>query len=126
MITGIRKSEGGIRSCNYKSCTGQDRYYDSFRPIFWYTTTDSKAYDDLFDILHSDCYEVWGFNRTGCVGCPFNSKAEEELEIARQYEPNLYKAAKNIFKDSYEYTRKYKEYIAEYKRQKGKSKNDKR
>ena len=27
------------------------------------------------------------------------------------YEPNLYKAVCNVFKDSYEYTRKYNEYV---------------
>ena len=25
--------------------------------------------------------------RTGCCGCPFNSRFEEDLEIVKQYEP---------------------------------------
>ena len=37
---------------------------------------------------------------------------EEELDILREYEPNLYKAVNVIFGDSYEYTRKYREYVA--------------
>ena len=38
---------------------------------------------------------------------------EKELAACDKYEPNLAKAARNIFKDSYEYTRKYKEFVAE-------------
>ena len=33
-----------------------------------------------------------------------------------QYEPKLAKAAKNIFKDSYEYTRRYRQFVEEMKR----------
>lgn len=39
--------------------------------------------------------------RTGCVGCPFNSKAATELLLIKQYEPKLYKACINVFGDSY-------------------------
>ena len=42
----------------------------------------------------------------------------EDLEKVEQYEPNMYKAVCNIFKDSYEYTKKYKEF-AEDMRKKG-------
>ena len=31
----------------------------------------------------------------------------------KKYEPKLYKAVNNIFKDSYEYTRKYREFCRE-------------
>ena len=48
--------------------------------------------------------------RTGCVGCPFNSRFEDDLAIVREHEPALYKAAINIFGKSYEYTRKYREF----------------
>ena len=34
----------------------------------------------------------------------------EELEIIRKFEPALYTAAQHIFGDSYEYTRKYREF----------------
>ena len=33
---------------------------------------------------------------------------KEELEIVKKYEPKLYKAVTNLFKDSYEYMNKYK------------------
>ena len=41
------------------------------------------------------------------IGCPYNSKCEEELQIMNKYEPLLYKAAQNIFGQSYEYKKKY-------------------
>ena len=83
--------------------------------MFWYKDEDKRAYEQLFGVTHSDCYEVWGLRRTGCVGCPFNRKLEEELAIVKQYEPNLYQAACNVFKDSYQYTRQYRAFVKEMK-----------
>ena len=55
-------------------------------------------------------YTKYGFKRTGCCGCPYGSKCEEELKQLEPYEPMLVKAAKNIFGESYEYKRKYLEF----------------
>ena len=46
--------------------------------------------------------------RTGCAGCPFNSKFDDEKRIIDIYEPKLSKAVSKIFKESYEYTRAYR------------------
>ena len=78
--------------------------------MFWYTDSDKKAYEEFYNIQHSRCYTEYGLKRTGCVGCPYNPKVTEELEIIKKFEPNLYTAAVNIFGDSYEYTRKYREF----------------
>lgn len=48
--------------------------------------------------------------RTGCCGCSISHKAVEDLEKIRPYEPNVVKAAWNIFGDSYRYRQKYNEY----------------
>ena len=48
--------------------------------------------------------------RTGCCGCPISYKAVDDLEKIRPYEPNVVKAAWNIFGESYEYRRKYNQY----------------
>ena len=64
------------------------------------------------------CYTEYGLKRTGCCGCPFGRDFEFELEVLEQYEPNLYKAVCNVFKDSYEYTRKYREFCKEMDRKK--------
>ena len=109
---GVRKAEGGNRSTVYKSCFDNDGSdgYDSYRPIFWYMNPDKTDYESVFHVTHSRCYTEYGLARTGCSGCPFGRKFEDELKIIKEYEPKLYVAANNIFKDSYEYTRKYKEF----------------
>ena len=107
-ISGIRKSEGGVRSTAYKSCFDNQDNYDNYRPIFWFTDGDKLEYRKLFNVNNSKCYTVYGLKRTGCVGCPFSKNYKEELEIVNKYEPKLYKAVSNLFKDSYEYINKYK------------------
>lgn len=120
-IYGVRKSEGGSRATAYKSCFDESPdKYDNYRPLFWYSDSDKKEYEIHFDVVHSACYSEYGLKRTGCIGCPFNRNIDFELEIMEKYEPKLYKAACNIFKDSYEYTRRYREYVAERKRLDGK------
>ena len=114
-VTGVRMAEGGIRAFNYKTCFSEEKDVDAFRPIWWWTDADKSEYEKVMNIKHSACYEVWGFKRTGCVGCPFNRKIKDDLLKVKQYEPNMYKAACNIFKNSYEYTKKYKEFVEDMK-----------
>lgn len=115
-IIGVRQSEGGIRSVAYKNCFSKnDSAADMYRPIFFYKDKDKLVYEKLFDVTHSDCYTVYGMTRTGCAGCPFNRKFEDEMSVIEQYETNLYKAINNIFKESYEYTKKYREFLAQNK-----------
>lgn len=109
-IIGVRKSEGGIRSSSYKSCFSCEDDYDNYRPLFWYLASDKLDYKNYCNILYSDCYEKYGLSRTGCCGCPFGKDFEYELKVAKQFEPNLYKAINVFFKDSYEYTRRYKQF----------------
>lgn len=122
-VIGVRRAEGGARSSAYTSCfdaKNSHHNYDNYRPIFWFENVDKSKYDNLFDIQHSDCYTEWGFKRTGCVGCPFNKHFADELQIVEQHEPMMYKAVCNVFKDSYEYTKMYRQFIAEQKkREKG-------
>lgn len=118
-ITGIRKSEGGVRSANYKTCFSESKSKNcnTYRPIFWYTDGDKRIYEQFYGIQHSRCYTEYGMKRTGCVGCPFNPHITEELEIIKKYEPKLYTAAVNIFGQSYEYTKKYREFAKAMKKQ---------
>ena len=108
-ITGIRKSEGGVRAVAYKSCFDTKDNYDDFRPIFWFSDNDKVEYRKLFNVSNSKCYSVYGLERTGCVGCPFGKDYKKELEVIKKYEPKLYNAVLNLFKESYEYIDKYKE-----------------
>ena len=111
ILVGIRKAEGGVRAGAYKSCFSNEGKYkttNQYRPIFWFSDADRKKYEKLFNVKHSRCYTEYGFKRTGCACCPYGKDFDDELKVLEQYEPNLCKAVKNIFHDSYEYTRKYR------------------
>jgi len=118
IITGERRAEGGMRSvprkdntalCFTETSSGQYR----FRPLYYVTDKDKAWYKERFGIRYSDAYEVYGLTRTGCCGCPISYKAVEDLEKIRPYEPNVVKAAWNIFGKSYEYRAKYNMYKAD-------------
>lgn len=117
IITGERRDEGGMRSVPRKDCTtmcftetsdGQFR----LRPLYYVTDADKAWYKERYGIRYSDAYEVYGLTRTGCCGCPISYKAVDDLEKIRPYEPNVVKAAWNIFGKSYEYRAKYNTYKA--------------
>lgn len=115
IITGERRAEGGMRSVPRKDNTSlcftetSDGKY-RLRPLYYVTDTDKAWYKDYYGIQYSDAYEVYGLTRTGCCGCPISYKAVDDLEKIRPYEPNVVKAAWNIFGKSYEYRMKYNEY----------------
>ncbi|MDE7281516.1 MAG: phosphoadenosine phosphosulfate reductase family protein [Ruminiclostridium sp.] len=112
VITGERFAEGGARaagkgiSCFNEMNDGQFR----LRPLFYVSDADKEWYKNYYEIRYSDAYEVYGLTRTGCCGCPISYKAVEDLEKIRPYEPNVVKAAWNIFGASYEYRAKYNAY----------------
>lgn len=117
IITGERRDEGGMRSvprkdnttlCFTETSSGQYR----LRPLYYVSDEDKAWYKDYYGIRYSDAYEVYGLTRTGCCGCSISYKAVEDLELIRPYEPNVVKAAWNIFGKSYEYRRRYNEYKA--------------
>lgn len=109
-LIGIRKAEGGARQQAYKTCFVDGKNGKQHFPLFWFTNEDKTAYEDKYDVKHSDAYTVYGCNRTGCAGCPFGSKFETELDMLDKYEPKLGTAVKNIFGPAYEYTRAYREF----------------
>ena len=118
VITGERRDEGGMRSvprkgdepmCFTEQANGQYR----FRPLYYVSDADKAWWKEVRGIKYSDAYEVYGLTRTGCCGCPISYKAVEDLQKIGKYEPNLEKAAWNIFGKSYEYRKKYNEYKKE-------------
>ena len=118
VITGERRDEGGMRSvprkdntslCFTETSSGQYR----LRPLYYVSDADKAWYKAYYGLRYSDAYEVYGLTRTGCCGCPISYKAIADLELIRPYEPNLVKAAWNIFGKSYEYRQKYNAYKAE-------------
>ena len=115
IITGERAQEGGLRSlasagtgCFSEKSNGQYR----FRPLYYVSDADKAWYKEYYGIRYSDAYEVYGLTRTGCCGCPISYKAVDDLEKIKPFEPQVVKAAWNIFGKSYDYRKKYNEYKA--------------
>lgn len=121
IITGERRDEGGMRSvprseqwnetntmCFSETADGKYR----FKPLYYVSDKDKAWYKEYYGITYSDAYEVYGLTRTGCCGCSISYKAVEDLEKIRPYEPNVVKAAYNLFGKSYEYRKMYNEYKA--------------
>lgn len=117
VITGERRDEGGMRSvprkdntsmCFTETASGQYR----LRPLYYVSDADKAWYKEYYGIRYSDAYEVYGLTRTGCCGCPISYKAIADLELIRPYEPNLVKAAWNVFGKSYTYRQEYNAYKA--------------
>ncbi len=117
IITGERRDEGGMRSvpkaedangtmCFSEQSNGQFR----FKPLYYVSNADKAWYKEKYDIRYSDAYEVYGLERTGCCGCSISSKAIKDLEKIKPYEPNVVKAAWNIFGDSYRYRQQYNDF----------------
>ena len=115
IITGERRDEGGMRSvprkdntalCFTETADGKHR----FRPLYYVSDADKAWYKEYFGVRYSDAYEVYGLTRTGCCGCPISYKAVDDLELIRPHEPNVVKAAWNIFGKSYEYRMQYNAY----------------
>ena len=119
ICTGVRKAEGGTRSTGFHSCFDQKfGGADYYRPLFWWTDQDKEQYTKFFNLTRSDCYEVWGMDRTGCAGCPFGKNFEQELDLVQQYEPKRYQAINAIFGKSYDYTRQFMEFREKMKLEK--------
>lgn len=119
IITGERRDEGGMRSvprqgeanahmCFGATASGQYR----LRPLYYVSDKDKAWYKEYYGIRYSDAYEVYGLTRTGCCGCPISYKAVDDLELIGKYEPNVARAAWNIFGDSYRYRQAYNAYKA--------------
>ena len=119
VITGERMAEGGVRSinktmltnplntmCFYEQSDGKHR----LRPLYYVSDKDKAWYKEYYGITYSDAYEVYGLTRTGCCGCPISYEAIDNLDKIRPYEPNVVKAAWNIFGDSYRYRQVYNAY----------------
>lgn len=104
---GVRKAEGGARAGHNKCYDQGSHGTDTYRPLFWFNNDDKQLYDERFKIVHSECYTLWGLKRTGCSCCPFGRKLGYELDTTRRFEPMMARACEKVFKDSYEYTRKF-------------------
>lgn len=117
LLLGIRKAEGGSRAGAYKSCytkTSKDSYH-IYMPLFYWSNRDKARYKIENRIKYSRLYTKYGMERGGCAGCPFGKKFINELRIIKRHEPNLYNGISKIFKNSYSFTLRYRQFIARKK-----------
>lgn len=108
VVTGERKAEGGQRAIIHKSCFEENNHgFDKYMPLFWWADETKADFKAAEGIRYSDCYEVYGMKRIGCVGCPFNLNVADELQAMYEYEPRLFKACMNVFGQAYELTDRF-------------------
>lgn len=119
IITGMRKSEGGVRAVAYDSCYNEADGVGNYRPIWFMTNPERDEYCKQNNIVHSVCYSTYKMNRTGCAGCPFDKFYISSLQTLKKHEPPLFTTVKNLFGKSYDYTNAYKQFA--YNMKKGKS-----
>lgn len=107
VITGMRKAEGGNRK-SVQGCTIFDKgKLHKFHPLLPVNDNfiDKAIY--IYQIeLCSLYYPPFNFERTGCKGCPYNMKLQEQLKVMKELLPSEYKQCQNIWGKVYkEYER---------------------
>lgn len=107
VYSGVRTSEGGVRSIAYASCVSikkkHDREFIASMPIIDWDDALINEFIETYDIKLSDAYTVYGCERTGCCGCPYSPRLTRDLEVLYHYEPQRYKAAMYWLEDVYHY-----------------------
>lgn len=106
-IIGTRQEEGGARAMHQGCVLKQNGKIKKFKPLNpcsedfedWYIKTRKIELCKLY-------YPPYNFERTGCKGCPFAIKLQNELEIMEKYLPNERKQCEIIWKPVYEEYRK--------------------
>lgn len=107
--TGLRADEGGVRMMvahikereNKRICTAISDGVIQKAPIIDWTDSDVEEFIKRYNVPLSKAYTEYGFDRTGCMACPYSKKVSHDLEYLYKYEPNRYKAAMYWLKDVY-------------------------
>ena len=106
-ITGMRRSEGGQRRRTRGCITNKGTSKMKFHPLLvvgddfekWYVRERGIKLCKLY-------YPPYNFERTGCKGCPYNIKIQEELDTLGKLLPNEREQCEIIWKPVYEEYRK--------------------
>ena len=116
----MRQAEGGERIGTIKSCFSENtdkKEYAEYRPLWFWSDKDKLEYKEWRNLRYSDCYEVWGFTRTGCVGCPFNFKGRARIGDCTRVRATKGKSGLCSVWKSYEYKRQYIEFKEKMKQE---------
>lgn len=102
-IIGIRAAEGGQRK-NVSSCLYYQRNkLKKFSPLLVCSDSFIDNFVEFFKVkLCKLYYAPYNFKRTGCKGCPFNIKLQDELLTLAEFFPNEKKQCEYIFGKVYE------------------------
>ena len=108
-MQGVRVAEGGARESAANSrlrrggklCTWMKNGIIQKAPIIDWSDKDIEEFISKYDVPLSDAYTKYGFNRTGCMACPYSKFVDHDLEYLFRNEPNRYKAAMHWLKDVY-------------------------
>lgn len=104
-VTGERKAEGGQRALAHSSCFQEySNDIPRYMPLWWWSNEIKQIFKVIEGIRYSDCYEVYGMQRTGCCGCPFNLNIADDLQAMFEHESRLFQACMNVFGRAYELT----------------------
>ena len=104
LLTGMRKEEGGQRK-SLKGCivTDKDGKVTKFHPLLVVSEEFEDWFIDKYQIkLCKLYYPPYNFDRTGCKGCPFALKLQEQLDVIGKYLPNERKQCEMIWKPVYD------------------------
>ena len=101
-IVGVMRAEGG-RRMKAKCLAFKGDKLSHFQPL----AVISKEWEEWFIKQYNVklCrlyYEPFNFERTGCKGCPFTIKLQEQLETLEKYLPNERKQCEILWKPVYE------------------------
>lgn len=102
-ISGMRNSEGGRRANKSGCIVMKGNKVKSFNPLFIVNDDFMEFYIKLRNIkLAKLYYPPYNFVRTGCKGCPFDLKLQDELNILQKFFPNERKQCEMIWKPVYD------------------------
>lgn len=101
-ILGLMKEEGGRRGLRGKCIFVKGRQI-SFSPLAVMSKEWEKWFIETYNIkLCNLYYPPYNFQRTGCKGCPFAIKLQEELDTLQKYFPAEKKQCEYIWKPVYD------------------------
>lgn len=92
ILTGIRKSEGGLRVRANCIVTDKDNKLVKFHPLLVVDDEFENAFIKFNNIRLCKLYnEPFNFTRTGCKGCPFALDLQKELDVLEEKLPFEFK-----------------------------------
>lgn len=102
VITGMRSEEGGQRE-NMTCTVFSKGELVKFHPLAIVSEKWEEWFIKEYDIqLCKLYYPPYSFERTGCVGCPFNIKIKKELKVLKKLLPKEYKRSYLYFGKVYD------------------------